>query len=267
MDDAGIGAIVYGIKISQLSNYALIIFSTNPEGKPESDQKYESDFKAFVEKTCSQHFFSNYTIEFGKGYLPEAVAEFTTRTEVVNVIFSMRPPSGFNPFYGVKFIKATKKIVVPFMVIQDNEPSTQLMEHLYIPISHKKEGKEKLIWAESFCKDKHIKIKLIPAKAIEPLSKATIQHNINFACRQFEANNIPYEIIKGTKSSYKIDQEAIQIAAKNRDGIVLITATKHYGPEQEIIGPPELNAIINSDKVPILCLNPRKDLHVIYAKF
>ena len=267
MDDAGIGALLYEIKIAQLSGYSLIIYTVYPEGKAGSGQKYEAEFKTFADEICNQHCFSSYTIEYGQGYLPESVSEFTSKTEVTNVIFSLRPPSGFNPFFGVKFIKATKKIHPPFLIIQDKEPSDNLLQNIYIPVSHKKEGKEKLIWAETFCKDKAIKIKLVPAKAEEPLSKATIQNHLNFACRQFDANNIQYEIIHGTKNSYKIDQEVIEIAAKNKDGMVLITTTKHYGPEQELIGPPELKAIINKEKVPVLCINPRKDLHVLYAKY
>ncbi len=267
MDDVGSGAILYGIKIAQITSTELVIFSVHPEGDGQSENLFETEFSTFTSKICGAKGFSSYKIEIGKGYLPEAATEYAIQINSRSVIFGLKPPSGFNPFYGVKFIKATKKLQCPFIVVQDNNPSQQLFENLYIPVSHKKEGKEKLIWAEAFCKDKPIKIKLVPAKAEEPLSKAIIQNHLNFACRQLEAANIPYEIIQGSKSSYKIDQEVIQIAAKNKDGMVVITATKHYGPEQEILGPPELKAITNKQMVPILCVNPRKDLHVLYSKY
>ena len=267
MDDVGSGAILYGIKIAQITNSDLIIFSVYPEGSLEVENKYKTEFTTFTSNICASLGFSKFTIEIGKGYLPEAATEYTMAYSVRSVIFGLRPPTGFNPFYGVKFIKATKKLHCPFLVVQDHTPSQQLFENLYIPVSHKKEGKEKLIWAETFCQGKPIKIKLVPAKSEEPLSKAIIQNHLNFACRQLEAANIPYEIIHGSKSSYKIDQEVIEIAAKNKDGMVLITATKHYGPEQEILGPPELKAITNKEMVPILCINPRKDLHVLYSKY
>lgn len=267
MDDSGKGAIKYGIKIAQITGEELILYSVYPEGNEGNDTLYETEFKNFVFDICSAQSFSNYRIITGKGYLPESASDYALQTNVMIVIFGLRPPTGFSPFFGVKFIKVTKKLHCPFLVVQDDEPSPQLFEHLYIPISHKKEGKEKLIWAETFCVDKPIKIKLVPAKSEEPLSKATILSHLNFACRQLEAENIPYEVIQGSKSSYKIDQEVIQIAAKNKDGIVLITTTKHYGPEQEILGPPELKAITNKEKVPILCINPRKDLHVLYSKY
>lgn len=267
MDEVGRGAMHYGIRIAQLSKLEMVIFAVYPEEAAESENNFETEFKSFAAKECISQAFPNYKIEIGKGYLPEAATEFAIQTDTTSVIFGIKPHSGFNPFYGVKFIKATKKLQCPFLVVQDNKPSQQFLEHLYIPISHKKEGKEKLIWAETFCQGKPIKIKLVPAKSEEPLSKAIIQNHLNFACRQLETADIPYEIIQGSKNSYKIDQEVIQIAAKNKDGMVLITATKHYGPEQEILGPPELKAIINKEMVPILCINPRKDLHVLYSKY
>lgn len=267
MDDVGSGAILYGIKIAQITNTELVIFSVHPEGATQSDHSFETEFNTFTSNICGANNFISYKTEIGKGYLPEAATEYAIQIDAQSVIFGLRPPAGFNPFYGVKFIKATKKLQCPFLVVQDNNPSQQLFENLYIPVSHKKEGKEKLIWAETFCLDKPIKIKLVPAKAEEPLSKAIIQNHLNFACRQLEAANIPFEIIQGSKNSNKIDQEVIQIAAKNKDGMVVITATKHYGPEQEILGPPELKAITNKEMVPILCVNPRKDLHVLYSKY
>lgn len=266
LDEAGRGAIQYGIRTSRICYQNLFIYSVYPEGNEAQNIKYKTDFEAFVSEICIQERYPDYQITIGNGYLPEAATEFANEHNVNCVIFGILPPSGFKPFYGVKFIKATKKLLCPFLTVKDSNPPADLFKNLYIPISHKKEEKEKLIWAENFCKDKPITVRLIPAKDEEPLAKAVIQSHLNFACRQFEANKINYEIITGTKSSYKIDQEAIQIASKTRDGILLVMGTKHYGPEQDIFGPPELKTIINKDNIAVICINPRRDLHVMYSK-
>jgi len=266
MDDAGRRGIVYGIKTSEVCSRNLLIFSVYPEEDTTKQSKYDEEFNKFVSQICSKENFLNYRIVIGKGYLPEAAASYSLENPVSCAIFGIEPPSGFKPFYGVKFIKATKKMLCPFLTVKDDTPSTDLFKYIYIPISHKKEEKEKLIWAETFFKDKNISIKLIPAKAEEALAKNVINNHLSFACRQFESSKIPYEIIHGTKSSYNIDQEVIKMVNKNRDGIVVVMTTKHYGPEQEIFGPPELKTIINKENIPILCVNPRTDLHVMYSK-
>ncbi len=266
LDKAGRGAILYGIRTSKICYHNLFIFSVYPEEGVAAQEKYKVDFENFVTDICTKESFHDYQITIGKGYLPEAAATFATENPVRCAIFGIAPPSGFKPFYGVKFIKATKKLQCAFLTVKDDNPPADLLKYIYIPISHKKEEKEKLIWAEHFCKDKDIRLKLIPAKDEEPLAKAIIHNHLNFACRQFEAAGIPFEIIHGIKSSYKIDQETIQLAAENKDGMILVMATKHYGPEQDIFGPPELKTIINKDNIPVLCVNPRKDLHVLYSK-
>lgn len=266
-DDVGRGSILYGIRASRAMNMPLVIFAVYPEGSGVENTAYKSSIESFIQEVCEKELFLNYKIHIANGTLVESAAEYATENKSATVIFGLHPPKGFSPFYGVKFIKATKALNTPFIVVQNEEPAARVFEYLYVPISHKKEGKEKLVWLESFCCNNNIKVKLVPAKTSDIASNIIVQNHLNFAIRQLETVGIPFEVIQGEQGIYKINQEAIQMAAQNKDGIVIITATKHYGPDQELLGPPELKSLINKEMVPVMCVNPRKDLTVVYSKY
>ena len=70
---------------------------------------------------------------------------------------------------------------------------------------------------------------------------------------------ISYEIVPAHKDSFKLIQEAAERQRDFNHDLLILTASRDYGLDDIIFGPPERKAIQHS-LVPVMLVNPREDL-------
>ena len=70
---------------------------------------------------------------------------------------------------------------------------------------------------------------------------------------------ISYEIAIARKDSFKLIQEAAERQRDFQHDLIVLTASREYGLDDIIFGPPERKAIQRA-LVPVLLVNPREDL-------
>ena len=70
---------------------------------------------------------------------------------------------------------------------------------------------------------------------------------------------ISYEVAQARKDSFKLMQEAAERQRDFRHDLLILTASRDYGLDDILFGPPERKAIQRA-LVPVLLVNPREDL-------
>ena len=70
---------------------------------------------------------------------------------------------------------------------------------------------------------------------------------------------ISYEIQEARKNSFAIYKEAVESQRETGHQLLILTASRDYGLDDILFGPPELHAIRHS-QVPVMLVNPRADL-------
>lgn len=70
---------------------------------------------------------------------------------------------------------------------------------------------------------------------------------------------ISYEVLEGRKDSFSLAREATERQSDFGHQLLILTASREYGLDDILFGPPELRAIRHS-LVPVMLLNPRADL-------
>ena len=70
---------------------------------------------------------------------------------------------------------------------------------------------------------------------------------------------ISYEVALARKDSFKLIQEAAERQRDFRHDLLILTASRDYGLDDILFGPPERKAIQRA-LVPVLLVNPREDL-------
>ncbi|MFV0472112.1 MAG: hypothetical protein ACK5L7_08810 [Paludibacteraceae bacterium] len=78
----------------------------------------------------------------------------------------------------------------------------------------------------------------------------------------FDKFSLDYGVEKAKKDSFNLDKETICKAETEQYDIVLISASREYGLDDIIFGPPELHRIKKSS-IPLLIVNPRDDLYTL----
>lgn len=70
---------------------------------------------------------------------------------------------------------------------------------------------------------------------------------------------ISYEIVIARKDSFKLTQEAAERQRDFQHDLLILTASREYGLDDVLFGPPERKAIQHA-LVPVMLVNPREDL-------
>lgn len=70
---------------------------------------------------------------------------------------------------------------------------------------------------------------------------------------------ISYEIVMARKDSFSLIKEAAERQRDFQNDLLILTASRDYGLDDILFGPPERHAIRKSP-VPVLLVNPREDL-------
>lgn len=91
------------------------------------------------------------------------------------------------------------------------------------------------------------------------------QQNVNRIVTHIKAvadksgENISYEIVEARKDSFKLMQEAAERQRDFQHDLLILTASRDYGLDDILFGPPERHAIRKA-LVPVMLVNPRGDL-------
>ena len=70
---------------------------------------------------------------------------------------------------------------------------------------------------------------------------------------------ISYEVVPARKDSFALIQEAVERQRDFRHDLLILTASRDYGLDDILFGPPERKAIQRA-LVPVMLVNPREDL-------
>lgn len=246
-------AVNYAVKASKAFNrgLTLLYISSTTTGQASINQYRDKLCYLSDEIKTTEQINVQYILESGPIF--QILSRISQTIEAAIIVYGLAPSSKFKLFHGLDFLKASRSFKMPFIVVQNQNPTNNQLETVYLPITHKKEEKEKLIWASYFGRFNQSHIILLPAKESDNTAKAQVQAHLVFAKKLFEKFALNYEIRQTSKNSFSIRKEAINIASKNNNSIVIITTTKHYGPEEEIIGPPELKIIKNRTSPGYVC--------------
>lgn len=158
----------------------------------------------------------------------------------------------------IKFqLNATRQLRIPYLIY--NKSFNLLnFNKILLPISFLVEELEKAQFASAFGRFFDSEISLLLAKDYG--SKALT--NSQKIVAVLEKFNLKANIIKGRKDSFKINQEAIQVAEIELYDLLIVSASREYGLDDLIFGSME-QRLIKKSTIPILLINPRDDLYVL----
>ncbi|MFO7878874.1 MAG: universal stress protein [Bacteroidota bacterium] len=192
-----------------------------------------------------------------KGHIYSSINEYTKEVKAELVIMGTHGMIGTQKIFGSKALRVIVGSDIPFLVVQ-RKPVNEFKE-VVLPFDSNMEGREKLKWVVYFADkyDLHVRIlkKLSSIKDIQQ----TINNNIAFAKRILDEHNIPYTVNIETNAK-DFPEEVIRFAEKISAGMIMVMTTANIGWTDFMFGAGEQKIIANDAKIPVVCVNPRKDL-------
>ncbi len=158
---------------------------------------------------------------------------------------------------GTSAVKIIRKARIPYFVIQKNTPYPSYGSKIVLPMDVAREMKEKTGWVTYFAKHLEQLIDIVHKKTDD----SRLNNNLVFCTKFFDKYELVYNrIVLNERKS--IDAQAIDYASNNTCKMVVITTTKEEKLWHKIFGFPEAKIIANEKGIPVLCVNPKKDLYV-----
>ena len=88
------------------------------------------------------------------------------------------------------------------------------------------------------------------------------QQNAEAIKSLMDKGSVEYENVEAHKNSFKIELEAVDRVMELDAGLWMISASREYGMDDILFGPKELK-VIKKSIVPLMIINPRKDLYTL----
>ncbi len=180
--------------------------------------------------------------------------DFMERNEAVNIIFELNEQSEYRNCK--KALRLCRELRIPYYFIKSDQQVD--FTKVLVPIGFLVEEREKGVFCSGMGRIFHSEIMLMPAKDYGSRAK----QNTESIQKLMDKFSLPYHIISAEKDSFKIEKEAMKKAVELQAGLLMISASRDYGMDDILFGPKE-QKVINKSTVPVMVINPRKDLYTL----
>jgi nucleotide-binding universal stress UspA family protein len=190
-----------------------------------------------------------------EGTIFHTIGEVATEINAVMVVMGTHGIIGMQKLMGSWALKVIASSKAPFIVVQDS-PKTEVFKNIILPITYKREIKESISWAHFFSRAFNTKFLLLRAKYSDSNFRRGVESNTYFLSKYFTTKAIRYEI-KITEGESDFGKETISYAKQIDADAVMVMTTRDIGFADYVLGPQEQYIIANSEKLPVICINPR----------
>lgn len=158
----------------------------------------------------------------------------------------------------VRQLEMCRQLRIPYFFVKPNQEIH--FDKVLVPVGFLTEEREKGPFSSSMGRFFQSEILLMPAKDYGSRAK----QNTDAIQTLLDKFNLKYQHIKATKNSFKVELEAAKKAKELQADMLIISASRDYGLDDIFFGPKELK-VIQQSPVPVMVINPRKDLYTLCA--
>ncbi|MCK4853716.1 MAG: universal stress protein [Bacteroidales bacterium] len=249
-------ALLHALRIGkQVNNNIRLVHIIEASKAKNNLEKIENEFQGKVEQLSKLYEYELQGVVL-TGSIFKRIAKYANETDALMVIMGTHGIKGIQKYTGSWALKVIVGSSVPFLVIQDKPSSKDRFNSIVFPIDFKAENKEKLKWAIYLGKYFNSKVYLFKAPVTDKGLLKKVNRNLTFAVKFLIQNNLDYEIHTAKKSS-KFARETLDFASQKKTDLILITTTKNISIADYLLGASEQYIIANSNRIPVMCVNPR----------
>ena len=248
-------AFLHAVTMAKAYQYDVVIANIVKKSSDleETKEKLESIAADYEQK----YGIRPYTV-VKSGSIFSEISSLIEETDASFAVMGTHGIKGMQKFTGSWALKVIVGSKAPFIVVQDAPKNDQEFENIVFPVDFKFSTKEKLAWAQFISKQYSTKFHLCYNTTSDPGFRKKIHANIAIAEKFLSERRVDYEIIdlKGKN----LEADAVQFAKDIDADMIMISTTRNISFQDYVLGAGEQRIIANSEKIPVMCVNPRDDL-------
>jgi hypothetical protein len=160
-------------------------------------------------------------------------------------------------------LKAFRQSSIAFLFVNGEIPRFLSYKNVMVPIDFRKASKETSLWASYFGRFNRAQVQLIYAHETDSDQADKLMRNLNFFQKFLSSLNVRYQPIAGKTSSWGICNETLTNADQWNGDVMIFSGSSAISLIDLLIGLPEKKIIKKAGSLPILLINPRKDICVL----
>jgi hypothetical protein len=164
----------------------------------------------------------------------------------------------------IKFgLKAFRESNIAFLFVNGSLPEFLRYKNVLVPVDYRKASKENALWASYLGRFNQSFVHLIYAKETVPDQLSKLKQNLSFIQKFLSSLNIKHHLIPGGSNSWGIFKETLTNALAWNGDVMIFAGSTNISLIDLIIGLPEEKIIRKAGNLPILIINPLKDICIL----
>lgn len=160
-------------------------------------------------------------------------------------------------------LKAFRESSIAFLFVNGDSPEFLEYKNVLVPLDYRKASKETALWASFFGRFNKSIVRVIYAKETDKEQEVNLMKNLNFIKKFLSNLGVSHQLIAGKSSSWGICKETLDKAWKLKGDVMVFSGSAYISIVDLLIGLPEKRIIQKAGNLPVLIINPRKEICVM----
>lgn len=157
-------------------------------------------------------------------------------------------------------LKAFQQSSIAFLFVNGELPRFLSYKTVLVPVDYRKASKETSLWASYLGRFNRSQVQLIYAHETNNEDAGRLMKNLEFFKKFLSSLNVRHQQIAGKASSWGICNETLDRADEWMGDLMIFSGSSSITLLDLMIGLPEKRIVKKAGHLPILLINPRKDI-------
>lgn len=157
-------------------------------------------------------------------------------------------------------LKALRESSIAFLFVQGDSSDFLTYKNVLVPLDYRKASKDAALWASFLGRFNRSLIHMVYARETDKEQASLIQKNLNFFKKFLSNLNVSHHSVAGTTSSWGICNETVTRAHELKGDVMVMAGSASISLLDLLIGLPEKKIIRKAGDLPVLIINPRKEI-------
>jgi nucleotide-binding universal stress UspA family protein len=251
-------AMEHAIKLSKILDCEIeLLHIVDPKTDDSRIKEKSNSLEDSVEYYTKKHKISlNKT--FLKGNIFNTISEYAESKQAMLIIMGTHGIKGMQRIKGSNAYRVMFGSKVPYLTVKDKPAYDSKISTLLVPIDFKEENIEKMESVIFFAQKLSAKIYIYKPALINKSQVKQTNVNLHVAEKLLTDNNIDFEVHTAKRTS-RFFAQTIEFGKQINADIIQIVTTKHKLKDY-FRGEHEQYIIDNKARIPVMCVNPTKEL-------
>lgn len=157
-------------------------------------------------------------------------------------------------------MKAFQESSIPFLFVNGNDPEHLQYKSALVPVDFRKASKDASLWASYLGRFNKSLIQIVYAHETKSEELQKLNRNVEFFRKFLSSLNVRHLLVAGKSSSWRICDEVLARAHEWKGDVMIFSGSSNISLLDLLIGLPEKKLVSKAGKLPVMLINPRKDI-------